>query len=294
MTYTDQLHLQRHKQYERKFSLAFQRVLKANYYQIARNLEEGRNLAEIDSESMRRVYTRLYLFIMNQEGPLIWNELVAPLTGEEISQKELDEIRDKFYKAHIGCQNYNKTKDIFDEVATAFAPDKMSEMKGFWKGLMTGYLNTYIIQRVTEVMGTTIRRVTDFIERGRNDGLTNKELARMLRADARARELRANTIARTEATNAMSKSQILALESSGLNWEKSWNAIRDDRTRFDHFTTDPKLWIGIKDNFIIGGFPMGFPGDSTQGSPLKEICNCRCYLKFRLSGRSFGFRPKNS
>lgn len=268
MTYADQLHLARHKQYEQRFSVSFQRVLKQNYYEIARNLEDGRNLAEIDSTGMQRVYTRLYLSIMASEGPLIWNELVAPLTGQDI-----------------------KTKDIFDEVATAFAPDKMSEMKGFWNRLMTGYLNTYIIQRVTEVMGTTLRRVTDFIERGRNDGLTNKELARMLRADARARELRANTISRTEATNAMSKSQILALESSGLNWEKSWNAIRDDRTRFDHFTTDPKLWIGIKDNFIIGGFQMAFPGDSTQGAPLKEICNCRCRLNFRLAGRAYGFRP---
>lgn len=269
MTYQDQLFLQRHGQYERKFSLAFQRVLKANYYEIARNLEQGRNLAELDSEPMQKVYTRLYLSIMATEGPLIWNELVAPLTGEKIS-----------------------TKDIFDEVASVFAPDKMSEMKTFWNRLMTGFLNTYIIQRVNEVMGTTIKRVTDFIERGRNDGLTNKELARMLRADARARELRANTIARTEATNAISKSQILALESSGLNWEKSWNAIRDERTREDHWITDPTNWIGIKDNFIIGGFPMAYPGDSTQGSPIKETINCRCRLAFRLAGRGFGFRPK--
>lgn len=268
MTYQDQLHLQRHGQYERKFSKAFQRVLKANYYEIARNLEQGRNLAEIDSEPMQRAYTRLYLQIMATEGPLTWNELVAPLTGQEIKQK-----------------------DIFDEVANIFSPDKMSEMRGFWNRLMTGYLNTYIIQRVTEVMGTTIKRTTEFIERQRNGGLTDKEIARMLRADERARELRANTIARTEATNAMSKSQILALESSGLQWEKSWNAIRDDRTRFDHFATDPTLWIPIKDNFIIGGFPMAYPGDSTQSAPLKEIINCRCRLSFRLAGRSFGFRP---
>jgi hypothetical protein len=269
MTYQDQLHLQRHKNYEIKFSIAFQRVLNRNYYEIARNLENGVDLSQIDSDPMQKAYTRLYLFIMNQEGPLIWNELVAPLTGEEI-----------------------KTKDIFDEVASAFAPDKLSAMKGFWKGLMTGYLNTYIIQRVTEVMGTTMRRVNDFIEKGRNNGLTNKELARMLRADARARELRANTIARTEATNAMAKSQILALESSGLNWEKSWNAIKDQRTRLDHFTTNPNLWVGVKDNFIIGGFPMGFPGDGSQGAPIKETINCRCKLAFRLAGRSYGFRPK--
>lgn len=206
---------------------------------------------------------------MNQEGPLIWNDLVAPLTGEEIKQK-----------------------DIFDELASTFAPDKVSELKPFWNRLMTGFLNTYIIQRVTEVMGTTIKRVTDFIERGRNDGLTNKELARMLRADARARELRANTIARTEATNAMSKSQILALESSGLNWEKAWVKIVDDVTRESHLVMSATNWIGIKDYFIVGGYQMSFPGDSTMGAPLNEICNCRCRLAFRLAGREYGFRPK--
>jgi hypothetical protein len=268
MTYQDQLHLQRHGQYERRFSLAFQRVLKQNYYQIARNLEYGLPLDQIDSEPMQRVYTRLYLSIMASEGVLIWNELVAPLTGQEI-----------------------KTKDVFDEVASIYSPDKISEMKPFWNRLMTGFLNTYIIQRVTEVMGTTIKRVTEFIERGRNDGLTNKELARILRADARARELRANTIARTEATNAMSKAQILALESSKLNWQKSWNPIRDDRTRDAHFVMDNTNWIGIKDNFIVGGYLMAYPGDLTQGAVIGQAINCRCRLAFRLAGRQYGFRP---
>lgn len=269
MTYQDQLHLQRHGQYERKFAKAFQAVLKANYYQLARNLEQGVPLENLDSEPMQKVYNRLYLQIMSTEGVFIWNELVAPLTGEEI-----------------------ETKDVFDELASVFAPSRVSELKPFWSKLMQGFLSTYIVQRVSEVMGTTVRRVTDFIERGRNDGLTNKELARMLRADARARELRANTIARTEATNAMSKAQILALESSKLQWEKAWVAIRDDRTRDAHWVTDARLFIPIKDNFIIGGFQMAYPGDSTQGSPVGNTINCRCRLAFRLAGRQYGFRPK--
>src|SRR5690606_27177495 len=133
-----------------------------------------------------------------------------------------------------------------------------------------------------------------FIERQRNGGLTDKEIARMLRTDERIRELRATratTIARTEVTNAISKSHILALESSGLNWIKAWVAIRDERTREDHWNTSPTLWIPIKENFIIGGFPMSYPGDSTHGAPIKEVINCRCYLKFKLAGAGYGFRP---
>ena len=72
----------------------------------------------------------------------------------------------------------------------------------------------------------------------------------MLRADARVRELRANTIARTEATNAMSKSQILALEIlAGWNWPKSLGMRKyvDDVTRDAHWVVSPTNWIGIKD-----------------------------------------------
>jgi hypothetical protein len=49
--------------------------------------------------------------------------------------------------------------------------------------------------------------------------------------------------------------------------------------------------IAFKENFIIGGFPMAYPGDSTQGAPIGEIINCRCMLRFRLAGERFGFRP---
>ena len=269
MTYQEQLHLARHKKYEKRFARLLYRVLNENYNQIVDNFLEGRNLGEVDSTSMQLVYQTLYMDIMRQEGSLTWNEYVLPLVGERVNQK-----------------------DVFDEVASTLAPQDVTEMQSFWSGLMQGFLNTYITQRVREVMGTSIKKVTEAIERFRNDGLTNDEIAQRIKADQRARELRANTISRTEATTAMSKAQILALESSKLNWEKSWNAIRDDRTRQDHFNTDPTYWIPIKDNFIIGGWPMAYPGDSTQSAPVSEIINCRCYLKFRLAGTQYGFRPK--
>ena len=102
-------------------------------------------------------------------------------------------------------------------------------------------------------------------------------------------ELRANTIARTETTNAMSKAQIFALESSGLNWQKAWKAMRDDRTRDSHISTDPKLFIPLKDNFIVQGQQLAYPGDSTQGATPNNTINCRCRLAFKQTGARFGF-----
>jgi hypothetical protein len=261
------MHLVRHDRYEKRFARLFYRVLQENYNAIVDNFEAGRPLEQFDTTSMQLVYQTLYLDIMRTEGALTWNEYVQPIVGERVNKK-----------------------DVFDEVASTLAPQNVAEMQGFWSRLMQGFLNTYISQRIIEVSRTSVKKVSEAIERLRNDGLTDKEAAEFIRADKRARELRANTIARTESTTAMAKSQILALESSKLNWEKAWFAIRDDRTRFDHFNTDPNLWIPIKDNFIIGGFPMAFPTDSTQGAPIGEIINCRCMLRFRLSGRQFGFR----
>lgn len=267
MTIQDQAYLFRHGIYERRFAKAFRGVLRANIYELANKLENGEPIDSADAKGMIRVYERLYLDIMRKEGKFIWNELVEP-------------------------ENGIRMKDVFDSLAADLPPEQVAEMPAFWTRLMKGFLTTYIAQRVTEVMNTTVKRFREAVERGRNEGLTDKEIARMQRADSRARELRANTIARTEGTTAMNKAWILSLQSSKMQWEKSWHAIRDERTRQDHWNTDPSIWIPITDNFIIGGYPMAFPGDSTQSAPAKEIIGCRCYLKFRYAGQRFGFRPK--
>jgi hypothetical protein len=267
MTVEEQAFLYRHGIYEKRFAKRFAKILKGQVYQLADELEQGFMSDNVDTKPMQVMYERMYSEIMTKEGRFIWNSLVTPITGTRV-------------------------KDVFDSLAQDLPPQNVAEMPSFWNRLIGGFLNTYISQRIVEVTKTTIKRFNESVERFRNDGLSNSEIARKIKADARARELRANTISRTEATTAMNKSWILALESSKLNWEKSWNAIKDDRTRDSHFLTSSTDWIGIRDNFIIGGFPMAYPGDSTQGSPVGELINCRCFLKFRYSGASYGFRPK--
>jgi hypothetical protein len=267
MTPEEQAFLYRHGIYEKRFAKRFAKVLKGQVFELADQLEQGLTPESVDTKPLQMMYQSLYSEIMTKEGKFIWNSLVMPITGTRV-------------------------KDVFDSLAQDLPPDNVAQMPSFWNRLIGGFLSTYISQRIVDVSKTTIKRFNESVQRFRNDGLTNVEIARKIKADARARELRANTISRTEATTAMNKSWILALESSKLNWEKSWNAIKDDRTRDSHFLTSSELFIGIRDNFIIGGFPMAYPGDSTQGSPVGELINCRCFLKFRFAGASYGFRPK--
>jgi hypothetical protein len=269
MTIQDQVYLRRHGIYEKRFAKAFYVVLYRAQRQIAQNLIDGIPIDQIDTKPMHDMYKRLYLEIMRKEGAFIWNLLVAPVKGQEIKQK-----------------------DVFDEMASILQPQTIEELLTLWTSLMNGFLTYYIGQRIIEVMKTTVKQANEMIIQGRSEGLTDKEIANKIRTDRRVRELRANTIARTESTTAINKAWILSLESSGLQYEKAWTAIRDDRTRDSHWETDPSFWIGIKESFMIGGFPMAYPGDNSQGSPIVNIINCRCYLRFRQVGSRTVFRPK--
>ena len=264
MKYADSVFLARHSYFEKRFARLIRRALLDQYDEMAFLLESGQDIGKVNDNGLKMVYQAMYQLIMQDEGTLTWNELVAPTTNQEI-----------------------QTKDIFDEIASVLKPQQVGEMTSFWRRLMDGFLATYINIRIAEVLATGVKRVTDLIFNSRAKGLDNAKIAELIRQIDL--ELRANTIARTETTNAMSKAQILALESSGLIWEKAWKAIRDDRTRDAHFITDPKLFIPIKDNFVIKGELLAYPGDSTQGATMNNTINCRCRLTFRQVGRNFGF-----
>lgn len=264
MKYADSVYLARHSAFEKRFARLIGRALTEQYAEMASLFESGQDIRQVDDNGLKMVYQAMYQLIIQDEGVLVWNELVAPTTNQEIS-----------------------TKDIFDEIASVLKPQQVGEMTSFWRRLMDGFLATYINLRIADVLATGIKRVTDLIFNSRGKGLSDAQIAELIRqVDL---QMRANTIARTETTNAMSKAQILALESSGLIWEKAWKAIRDDRTRDAHFITDPKLFIPIKDNFVIKGELLAYPGDSTQGATINNTINCRCRLTFRQVGQRFGF-----
>lgn len=264
MNYPDSIFLSRHSYFEKRFARLIRRALSDQYNDMADLFATGQDIGKVHDNGLKMVYQAMYQLIMEDEGTLTWNSMVAPITNQEISKK-----------------------DIFDEIASTLKPQEVGEMTSFWRRLMDGFLQTYIIFRISEVLSTGINRVNDLIFKQRGLGLSDEQITQLIRSVDL--ELRANTIARTEVTNAMSKSQLLALESSGLNWQKAWKAIRDDRTRDAHLFTDPKLFIPIKDNFIINGQQLAYPGDSTQGASMSNTINCRCRLTFKQEGSRFGF-----
>lgn len=86
----------------------------------------------------------------------------------------------------------------------------------------------------------------------------------------------AKTTARTE-TNAMaSLAQLDGYLQSGKT-HKVWHTVLDGKERQDHRNADGQI-KKLQEPFIIGGYEMMFPQDSSLGAPPEQIINCRCSM----------------
>ena len=56
---------------------------------------------------------------------------------------------------------------------------------------------------------------------------------------------------------------------------KKWVATQDGRTRSSHSSANGQT-VDMNEDFLIGGTPMGFAGDSKGGS--RNVINCRCVI----------------
>lgn len=93
------------------------------------------------------------------------------------------------------------------------------------------------------------------------------------------RQIWAQTTARTETTGAVNSASLATAASIGL-LTKEWLSSRDDKVRLAH----SRLGGGdgqrapIALPFLIGGFPMMYPGDPS--APADLVINCRCTMTF--------------
>lgn len=88
---------------------------------------------------------------------------------------------------------------------------------------------------------------------------------------------RAVVIARTETLGALNGSRFDAFaafdEETDDEMERMWLSTVDARTRPTHVLADGQR-VGVTDPFMVGGFPLMFPGDPS--GPAHEVIQCRC------------------
>lgn len=88
---------------------------------------------------------------------------------------------------------------------------------------------------------------------------------------------------RTE-TTAIYNVRKLAYQVRNAGSYKKWVAHHDDRTRATHLQADGQT-VRVDQDFIVGGYAMGYPGDPR--APAKETANCRCVLVGARSRKPF-------
>jgi hypothetical protein len=88
---------------------------------------------------------------------------------------------------------------------------------------------------------------------------------------------RAMNIARTEGSALSNFAMNESANATGLSLTKQWLTQRDGKVRNSHLFADG-LEVGMNEPFIISGYKMNYPADSSGGAPAGLVCNCRCTL----------------
>jgi hypothetical protein len=140
------------------------------------------------------------------------------------------------------------------------------------------YIETNAARKVTEVSETTKERIARTIRQGIADGLTNSEVADLIRQEAKIDSAyRSAMIARTESHSAANAGGLESAIESDVVKEKEWIATEDERTRngensdFDHTNVDN---VPVDEPFIVSGEELMYPGDPSGSAG--NIINCRC------------------
>ena len=60
---------------------------------------------------------------------------------------------------------------------------------------------------------------------------------------------------------------------------KRWKTFGDEKVRKTHNEVNGET-IPIQQPFIVGGYRMMFPGDTSFGAPAQEVVNCRCVVQY--------------
>jgi len=146
-------------------------------------------------------------------------------------------------------------------------------------------VNEYFTGRQLILAGISERiatRISRLIEQGRADNLTLPQIAKSVSDKfLPISRSRAALIARTETHSAASFANhayhATVEKDLGVKMLKKWVATNEARTRSTHSQANGQT-VDMAEDFIVGGVPMGFAGDSKGGA--KNVINCRCVIVY--------------
>ena len=176
----------------------------------------------------------------------------------------------------------SSARQFAEYIALSFAaPKKLPVMATpIMDAVLVDFASKYGSELITNIIvRKTITDIKQIIEAGINDGLSEIETARLIRAVAPTKSAsRAQTIARTETHAAANWGSLEAVKATGINFKREWLAGADKRTRTTHIEADGQI-RGLYEPFQIGAASLMYPGEYTGNHP-EETINCRCVIAY--------------
>lgn len=144
--------------------------------------------------------------------------------------------------------------------------------------IMGDYLRQYGARKVVQIASTTMRNIRDAINEGIKDGLSETQIADVIRERAPIiAASRSQTIARTETHAAANFAVTESFNSTGIEAKKEWVASVDERSRESHVDADGQV-VGKDEPFNVGGEDLMYPGDPSGSG--ENVINCRCAVVY--------------
>ncbi|AGO48404.1 head morphogenesis [Cellulophaga phage phi10:1] len=203
------------------------------------------------------------------------------LIQSAISEKAIENTYLSTYSV-IGIAHGKKIGSALNKERKAFTIDTFVSA---FQDTLKNWITNNAGLRIVSVRNTLISYLLGEFNKGIDDGVDVRTISKRIQALVNRRDFyrwQALRIARTETTAAANYGASIAGEDSGLVLDKMWISSNDARTRqhekgnkYDHLDMN-LVKVGEKENFIVDGDVVRFPGDPLGNA--SNIINCRCTM----------------
>jgi len=243
--------------------------LEARRQLILRNNLEKRLFRNLNT--LFRKFVNVHMHLYKQYG------IYEPTTAvQSLNEDFYPLMLSQYKKIFQAVYKENEGKyEVMRKAEEAFVFGRSVDFEAVVNQYFTG--RQLILAGITERMAT---RIGNLIEQGRADNLTLPQIAKLVSDKfLPISRSRAALIARTETHNAASFANhayhSTVEKDLGIKMLKKWVATNDARTRSTHSQASGQT-VDMSEDFIVGGVPMGYAGDSKGGA--KNVINCRCVI----------------
>jgi hypothetical protein len=251
----------------------------------------------MDSSKLWRQYNTFRLRKAKQHEPSVYKALQAQLRffaeTRNVDAIPMQPVADMVRKIYLDAGRLWAHQSYLNVLKEAKLKKPLPAQKKMPIGFNEEFINSILSYFRTQLLSEAVIPITettkDWIRKqltiGIEQGLgIDAIVAEMLHAPIT--RVRAELISRTEVMKAANLGEQIGVEKTGLQTQKEWIAIRDDRTRHDHNMVDGNV-VDDGEAFTVGIYKMQRPGsdvltkagDKVTGSAAAaEVCNCRCCI----------------